>query len=460
MMNMKTEKVLVEGIVQGVGFRPFVYRIATELKLAGYVRNLGNVVEIIIQGSPDQIDNFIFKLQNELPPIAKINNLETEELETDEECSDFTIKESSDSFSGTSVIPPDLAICDKCLEEINDPSNRRYNYPFNACTDCGPRFTVIENVPYDRDKTTMDDFPLCDECEVEYKNPLDRRYHAEASCCEVCGPSLELYKNDNRNPIKIDCEDPLEETAKLLDEGKIFAIKGIGGTHLVANVMLEDTVNLLRERLGRENQAFAVMSPDIETVNCYALVSEAEEETLLSKERPIVILKKSEGYEFAESVSPGLHNIGVMLPYAPLHHLLFNHTDTPAYIMTSANVPGEPMMITNQEILENLDEIADYYLIHNRRILNRCDDSVARFRNNELAFIRRSRGYTPEPYDLKGKYTILNPEFDNLNILALGPELDVTFTILKNSKAYVSHMYHSILEIQTSTEPMNSCRKR
>ena len=331
-----------------------------------------------------------------------------------------------------------MAICDKCLEEINDPDNRRYNYPFNACTDCGPRFTVIENVPYDRDKTTMDDFPLCPECEIEYKNPLDRRYHAEASCCEVCGPSLELYQNDNQSPVKIDCEDPLEETAKLLDEGRIFAIKGIGGTHLVANVMLEDTVNLLRERLGRENQAFAVMSPDINTVKGYAIVSEAEEETLLSKERPIVILKKSDNYNFADSVSPGLHNIGVMLPYAPLHHLLFNHTDTPAYIMTSANVPGEPMMITNSEILENLDEIADYYLIHNRRILNRCDDSVARFRNDELAFIRRSRGYTPEPYDLKGKYTNLNPEFDDLNVLALGPELDVTFTILKNSKAYVS----------------------
>ena len=438
MVTMKTEKVLVEGIVQGVGFRPFVYRIATELELVGYVRNLGNVVEIVIQGSDDKIADFIYKLQNELPPIAKINNLETEELENEEEYADFTIKESSDSFSGTSVIPPDLAICDKCLEEINDPNNRRYNYPFNACTDCGPRFTVIENVPYDRDKTTMDDFPLCDECEVEYKNPLDRRYHAEASCCEVCGPSLELYKNDNQNPVKIESEDPLKDTAKLLDEGKIFAIKGIGGTHLVANVMLEDTVNLLRERLGRENQAFAVMSPDIETVREYAIVSDAEEETLLSKERPIVILKKNENYNFAKSVSPGLHNIGVMLPYAPLHHLLFNHTDTPAYIMTSANVPGEPMMITNEEILKNLDTIADYYLIHNRRILNRCDDSVARFRNNELAFIRRSRGYTPEPYDLKGKYTSLNPEFDNLKILALGPELDVTFTILKNSKAYVS----------------------
>ena len=438
MVTMKTEKVLVEGIVQGVGFRPFVYRIATELELTGYVRNLGNVVEIIIQGSDDKIADFIYKLQNELPPIAKINNLETEELDEKEDYADFTIKESSDSFSGTSVIPPDLAICDKCLEEINDPNNRRYNYPFNACTDCGPRFTVIENVPYDREKTTMDDFPLCDECEVEYKNPLDRRYHAEASCCEVCGPSLELYKNDNQTPVKIDSEDPLVDTARLLDEGKIFAIKGIGGTHLVANVMLEDSVSLLRERLGRENQAFAVMSPDIETVKGYAIVSDAEEETLLSKERPIVILKKSENYDFAQSVSPGLHNIGVMLPYAPLHHLLFNHTDTPAYIMTSANVPGEPMMITNEEILKNLDTIADYYLIHNRRILNRCDDSVARFRNNELAFIRRSRGYTPEPYDLKGKYTNLNPEFDNLNILALGPELDVTFTILKNSKAYVS----------------------
>ena len=435
---METKKVLVEGIVQGVGFRPFVYRIATELELTGYVRNLGNVVEIIIQGSEDQLADFIYKLQNELPPIAKINNLETEELDDIEEYADFTIKESSDSFSGTSVIPPDLAICDKCLEEINDPENRRYNYPFNACTDCGPRFTVIENVPYDRDKTTMDDFPLCEDCEVEYKNPLDRRYHAEASCCEVCGPSLELYENDNQNPVKIECEDPLIETAKLLDEGKIFAIKGIGGTHLVANVMLEDSVKLLRERLGRENQAFAVMSPNIETVKEYAIVSNAEEETLLSKERPIVILKKNESYNFAESVSPELHNIGVMLPYAPLHHLLFNHTDTPAYIMTSANVPGEPMMITNEEILKNLDTIADYYLIHNRRILNRCDDSVARFRNNELAFIRRSRGYTPEPYDLKGKYNKLNPEFDNLNILALGPELDVTFTILKNSKAYVS----------------------
>lgn len=447
---MKTTKILVEGIVQGVGFRPFVYRIATELNLNGYVRNLGNVVEIILQGEDEKITNFLDKLQNELPPIAKLNNLETKEISKSEEewenYTKFTIKKSEDSFSGVSVIPPDLAICDKCLKEINDPTNRRYKHPFNACTDCGPRFTVIENVPYDREKTTMEDFPLCDECEVEYNNPLDRRYHAEASCCPVCGPTLQLYKNTEKEvdgklekiAELIESEDPLKDTAKLLDEGAIFAVKGIGGTHLVANVKLEETVATLRERLGRKTQAFAVMSPDIETIREFAIVSENEEKTILSKERPIVILKKSEHYDFAESVSPGLHNIGVMLPYAPLHHLLFNETNTPAYIMTSANVPGEPMMITNKEILGNLDEIVDYYLVHNRRILNRCDDSVVRFRSNELSFIRRSRGYTPDPYDLKGKYTKLNPKFDDLNILALGPELDVTFTLLKQSKAYTS----------------------
>ena len=442
---METKQILVEGIVQGVGFRPFVYRIATEASLNGYVRNLGNVVEIILQGSHQDMEEFLFNLQNKLPPIAKINNIETRDLKEEDEkfssYTDFTIKESADDFAGTSVIPPDVAICDNCLEEINDPQNRRYKYPFNACTDCGPRFTVIENVPYDRDNTTMEDFPLCDECEIEYTNPLDRRYHAEAACCEDCGPSLKLLKNtggDGDSAIEIDCEDPLKETARLLDEGKILAIKGIGGTHLVANVKIKETVDLLRQRLGRKSQAFAVMSPDIETIKTFAVMSKEEEKTLNSKERPIVILKKSEGYDFADSVSPDLHNIGVMLPYAPLHHLLFNETDTPAYIMTSANVPGEPMMITNEEIVKNLSKIADYYLVHNRRILNRCDDSVVRFRNDELAFIRRSRGYTPEPYDLSGKYTYLNEEFDNLNILALGPELDVTFTIIKNSKAYVS----------------------
>jgi hydrogenase maturation protein HypF len=343
----------------------------------------------------------------------------------------FEILESSSNFSGASVIPPDLAICESCLEEINDPKNRRYHYPFTACTDCGPRFTIIEDVPYDRDKTTMDDFPLCNECEVEYIDPKDRRYHAEASCCNICGPSLKLY---NHKQKEIKSSKPLEESIKLLNKGKILAMKGIGGTHLVCKVTDSKTVENLRKRLNRLNQPFAVMSPDLERVQTFAEVSTKEAKSLLSKERPIVVLKKGKDYDFAENLAPQLHNIGVMLPYSPLHHLLFELSEEPAYIMTSANIPGEPMMIKNKEILSSLYGIADYYLLHNRRIINRCDDSVIRYRNNELSFIRRSRGYAPEPYDLSD----LSKVNKDLNLLALGPELDVTFTLQKQGMAYVS----------------------
>lgn len=452
---MKSTKILVQGIVQGVGFRPFIYRIATELKLNGYVRNLGNVVEIVIQGSDENINQFLKDLQEKKPPISKINTIETENIEEKINYSEFKIYESSDNFSGTSVIPPDVAICDNCLKEIRDPNNRRYHHPFNACTDCGPRFTVIENVPYDRDKTTMDDFPLCEECEKEYTNPLDRRYHAEAMCCPVCGPELALYDNEKNN---LKSKHPLHDTVKLLDEGNILSIKGIGGTHLVSKVTDEDVVNRLRNRLGRKSQPFAVMSPNIETTRTFTEISEKEEKSLKSKERPIVVLKKNKNYFFANSVAPNLHTIGVMLPYSPLHNLLFDFSNEPAYIMTSANIPGEPMMINNEEILENLQGISDYSLLHNRRIINRCDDSVVRYRNNELSFIRRSRGYTPEPYDLKGKV-------ENKNVLALGPELDVTFTILKNNLAYVSqhigntNKYKTYLFLQDAIKNMMNITK-
>ena len=425
---MKSMKILVQGIVQGVGFRPFVYRIADELNLKGTVRNLGNVVEIIIQGDEDNIKEFLVDLQDKKPDICKINSLKSEYFDDEVVYKEFSILKSGDSFSGDSVIPPDLAICDNCLSEILDPSNRRYHYPFNACTDCGPRFTVIENVPYDRLHTTMDDFPLCETCNEEYTNPLDRRYHAEAMCCSDCGPSLKLF-DDNFN--EVECDDCLKRCVELLDLGKILCIKGIGGTHLVANVNCEDTVNILRKRLNRETQPFAVMSKDVDTVRSFAYVSELEESSLKSKERPIVVVRKNEDYDFADSVAPDLHNIGVMLPYSPLHNLLFEFSNQKAYIMTSANIPGEPMIINNDEILSGLKGISDYNLIHNRRIVNRCDDSVIRYRNDDLSFIRRSRGYTPEPY-------VLNGEVYNKNILALGPELDVTFTLLKNNMAYVS----------------------
>ena len=418
---MKARKILTQGIVQGVGFRPYVYRLASDLNLKGHVRNLGNVVEIIIEG--ENTDSFIERLPEELPPIAKIDSMTVEDIDFND-YSDFEIIESGDSYSGVSVIPPDIAICDSCLEEIRNPKDRRYKYPFNACTDCGPRFTVIESVPYDRIRTSMDEFPLCNDCLLEYREPLNRRYHGEAICCGDCGPQMAFYSGKE----KIDSKNPIKLGAQKLEDGEILAIKGIGGTHLVVDAYNDDAIKELRGRLNRPNQAFAVMAKDLKAVQNYAQLSEKEIETITSNKRPIVILKKNDNYPFPDSLSPGLHNIGVMLPYSPMHYLLFDESDIDTFVMTSANTPGEPMMIENNEIINGVN---DYSLVHNRKILNRCDDSVIRFRNNELSFIRRSRGYTPEPYKI-------NYDVNDSNVLALGPELDVTFSIAKDNIAYPS----------------------
>ena len=418
---MKALKILTQGIVQGVGFRPYIYRLASDLNLKGFVRNLGNVVEIIIEG--ENTDEFLKRLIIELPPIARIDSVKVENIDF-KNYKGFEIIESDDSYKGISVIPADIAICDKCLDEIRNPKNRRYKYPFNACTDCGPRFTVIENLPYDRVRTSMEEFPLCDKCSEEYRDVSDRRYHGEAICCSKCGPQIAFY----RGCEKIKCDNPIKKGAQILKNGDILAIKGIGGTHLVVDAYSDDAIKTLRQRLNRPNQAFAVMSRDLESVENYASVSLNEKQTLLSNKRPIVILKKNKNYPFPESLSPDLHNIGVMLPYSPMHYLLFDESEIDTYVMTSANTPGEPMMIENEDIINGVN---DYSLIHNRRILNRCDDSVVRFRNDELSFIRRSRGYTPEPYTI-------NYEVNDLNVLALGPELDVTFSIAKNNQVYPS----------------------
>lgn len=423
---MDKARILVQGIVQGVGFRPTVYRLARALDLTGYVRNLGNIVEIVLEGNKNNIKQFSVDIQTKNPPISKISSLEMEWIENEQKYSDFTILESSSNFSGSSVIPPDVATCPACLKEINTISHRRFAYPFTACTDCGPRFTVIDSIPYDRERTSMSEFPLCPACEVEYTNPEDRRYHAEATCCPECGPEVFLY-----GCCRFEVENPIKETAKLLDEGNILAIKGIGGTHLVCKVTEEDPVLEMRKRLGRFNQPFACMSPDIETVKTFAHVSPQEENVLQSRRRPIVVLKKSDNYQFASPVAPDLHNIGIMLPYSGLQHLLFHHTSEPAYIMTSANMPGEPMLTRNRDIVKKLEGIADYFLLHDRKIVNRCDDSVVRFRGEDMAFIRRSRGYVPEPYDL-------SHISKDLNVLALGPEIDVTFSLLKEGKCYLS----------------------
>ncbi|HSQ01740.1 MAG TPA: carbamoyltransferase HypF [Methanobacterium sp.] len=424
---MEKARILVQGIVQGVGFRPTVYRIAQSMNINGYVRNLGNIVEIVIEGQKKEINEFVNNLKEKKPPISKINSLKIEWIDHDDSKFDsFEILESSEDFSGSSVIPPDIALCDKCLEEVFTSLNRRHNYPFTACTDCGPRFTVISSIPYDRVRTSMNEFPLCKDCTVEYQDPKDRRYHAEATCCPVCGPEVFLYGKK-----MIESENPVKTAAQLIDQGNILAVKGIGGTHLVVKTTEDDPIDELRKRLGRYNQPFACMSPDVETIETFAEVSDLEKKTLQSRRRPIVVLNKNEDYWLSPCVSPVLHNLGVMLPYSGLHHLLFTYTEEPAYIMTSANMPGEPMLTENREIISKLHGVADYYLLHNREIVNRCDDSVVRFRGNEMAFIRRSRGYVPEPYDFSNIA-------DDLNVLALGPEIDVTFSLLKEGKCYVS----------------------
>jgi len=447
---LKKARILVQGIVQGVGFRPNVYRIAKARGINGYVRNLGNVVEIVVEGNEEDIKTFTRDLKIKKPPISKIDSVKIEELDdiTSPEFTGFNILESSSNFSGSSVIPPDVATCDRCMEEVMKTGDRRYRYPFTACTDCGPRFTVTSSIPYDRMRTSMEEFPLCPDCLEEYQDPEDRRYHAEATCCPVCGPEVFLYRDG-----RVESNNPLKEAARLLDEGNVLAMKGIGGTHLVAGTIDDLPVIRLRKRLGRMNQPFACMSPDIPTVQSFGEVADYEEEALLSRNRPIVILKKNKDYYLSPHVAPDLHNLGVMLPYSALHHLLFSYTDSPAYIMTSANMPGEPMLTQNQEIISKLDSVADYYLLHNREIVNRCDDSVVRFRGGDLAFIRRSRGYVPEPYDFSSIST-------DLNVLALGPEIDVTFSLLKEGKCYVSQhigdttKYDTFLYLQKAIEYM------
>jgi len=421
--------ILVYGAVQGVGFRPFVYRLAMMLGLKGYVRNLGNgSVKIVVEGNKREIEKFIRYLREKKPPAARYTRFQVKWGNATGAFDDFQILKSkvSDTFSEYSYIPPDIAICDDCIRELLDPSDRRYNYPLIACSHCGPRFTIICDFPYDRDRTTMVDFPMCPTCRREYEDPANRRFHAQVIACPACGPKMTLYNKDGE---AIECSDPVAEAARLILEGYIVAIKGVGGIHLAAKTTDDDIVLKLRKRRRRPSQPFAVMSPDVDAVKKYAEVTPLEEELLKSFRRPIVLLKKREDFCLSEWVSPGLHTIGVMLPYTGIHILLFKHIrEEPAVIMTSGNYPGEPMVIDNDEAFIRLGRVADYFLLHNRRIFQRCDDSVIRVVDNSVRIIRRSRGYVLEPIEIP---------FSSPNIvLATGPELRVTGAIIKGAKCY------------------------
>ncbi|MHA1627137.1 MAG: carbamoyltransferase HypF [Candidatus Asgardarchaeia archaeon] len=419
------------GIVQGIGFRPFVYRLAVRKGLKGYVMNLGDAgVKIELEGERGKIEEFLIDLREKKPFLAKYEKISVSFFDETFGYKKFEIRESEkkERTGGISYIPPDLSICDKCREELFDKNNRRYLYPFIVCSECGPRFTVIEELPYDRERTSMRDFPMCEECKKEYNDPLDRRYHAEPTCCPRCGPKMFLYGNDGE---LIETKDAIREAACLIKEGYILAVKGIGGTHIACLTTDDDVVLELRKRRRRPFRPFAVMSRDLDTVRTFAYVSEKEEKLLKSYRRPIVVLKKNENYYLSEWVSPMLHTIGVMLPYSGIHELLLYYTKEPALIFTSGNYPSQPMAITNEEAIDQLKGIVDYFLLHNRRIVNRNDDSVVRIVDGRRTFLRRSRGWVPEPIKVfKGQ--------SGRNIIAFGPDKNVTFTILSKGYAYLS----------------------
>ena len=413
---MKMAKITARGIVQGVGFRPFVHRIAKEHRIFGYVKNLGTSVEIVAEGRDGDVESFIAALRIG-PPLSRIDAVDVEYDTYEGKYRDFSIaKSGSSGFGG--FIPPDTGICNACIGDMRNSSHYR-DYWATSCVDCGPRYAVMDTLPYDRENTSMVDFPLCDDCLKEYADPSDRRYHAQTISCPKCGPKLGLF-----DPGRHQLAPPLEETIRLLNEGKIIAIKGVGGFHLCCRM---EATTLLRQRRNRPEQPFALMAP-LPMIEEYAYVSEGERELLDSLKRPIVLLRRKDNVP--EAVSPGLHTVGFMTPYTGFHHLLFRGVDRPL-IMTSANLPSEPMVRDNDEAFRRLAGIADGFLLHNRRILNRCDDSVLRWNDGRTFFTRMARGYAPALFVMRER----TPK----PILAMGPELNSSVSVYRDNLCYTSH---------------------
>lgn len=379
-------KLIFKGVVQGVGFRPTIFRVATRLGLKGYVLNTGSEVEVVVDRN---VDRFIDELKKELPRIAHITEIIKEPDKRT--FSDFRILHSKQGEK-KSQIPPDIATCDDCRMEMFDPGNRRYLFPFTNCTVCGARFSLITDVPYDRERTSMEEFPLCADCAREYKEPHNRRYHAQTISCPRCGPLFHLYDCTKKD---LGSKDAIQRFAQFLDQGKIGVVKSWGGMHLCCVL---DELPRFREWYNRPQKAFAVMVRDMKTAEAFGDIADEERDLLLSDKRPIVLVKK----KTAELVSPGLDTIGLYLPYTGFHHVLFSFLSTDAVVMTSANIPGEPMLLNNDEVFSLK---ADCYLLHNRDIPNRIDDSVVRLWNGNTFFLRKSRGFVPDalpvPYDAR-----------------------------------------------------------
>nr|MBC8362530.1 carbamoyltransferase HypF [Candidatus Desulfatibia profunda] len=417
-------RVEINGIVQGVGFRPFVYQLAHHYQLKGEVANTSSGVAIHIEGPQANVESFSKDLVPKCPPLAHITEVSFY-FEHIKDFKDFTIVDSRHQALMTTLISPDVATCDDCRRELLDANDRRFKYPFINCTNCGPRYTIIDDVPYDRPKTSMKHFTMCAPCQAEYDDPADRRFHAQPNACETCGPHLDLYDNTRQ---KVSTPRPLEKTAALLNQGCIIAVKGLGGFHLAVDAENDQAVEALRKRKLREEKPMALMSYDIESIRRFAHIEPDEEDLLTSPQRPIVLLRKKKPNSISKAVAPRNRYFGVLLPYTPLHYLLLSYGFT-ALVMTSGNLSEEPIAIDNHDAFERLADIADYFLIHNRNIYLRSDDSIARKTAGTTRFIRRSRGYVPAPVFLNKKVP---------PILACGAELKNTVCLTKDNKAFLS----------------------
>lgn len=431
-------KVAVRGRVQGVGFRPFVFQLAETYELCGTVQNNMDGVKIHLEGEPAQIESFLMSLKTNAPRLSKINEMLVERAVV-QNIKGFTIIPSERNGTSMLVIPIDSAVCEDCLQEMNDPNDFRYQYPFINCTQCGPRYTIISELPYDRPYTSMKDFPMCEDCRREYNDPTNRRHHAQPIACPTCGPRVWLL-DQSGNQVKVD--HPLVETVKHLKEGKIIAIKGIGGYHLCCDAFNESAVAELRRRKNRPVRPLAVMADSIKTIEKLTKLDEVERSLLKSPESPIVVLKKGEQYQLAESVAPRMSTIGVMLPYTPLHHMLFSDQELTCLVMTSANPSGMPILNKDEEAFQYLRGIADYYLVHNREILHPVDDSVVQYNNGKLDFFRRSRGYVPDPFPISQDVT---------GIVTFGGQQKTTFTIGRNEQVFVGPHIGDLENLETIT---------
>jgi len=437
----------ISGVVQGVGFRPFVYCLAHEIGITGYVKNIGANVYILAEGDINSLNIFIKKIEVNPPPAAKINNISTISIPLKNH-DNFIIADSCDVENSVNNVSADLAICDDCKRELFDNSNRRFQYPLINCTNCGPRYSIVKSVPYDRCNTTMAEFEMCGDCQNEYNNPRNRRFHAQPISCHKCGPQVELTEiNGDNISIK---NAAMIQTGELLKSGKIIAVKGIGGYHLACNASDVNAVNRLRKRKKRDEKPFAIMAADLTAIKDICIISEVEEALLSSSAAPIVLLKKNEEILPAE-IAPKNNNLGVMLPYTPIHLQLFHSSGLKYLVMTSANISDEPIVYEDAEVNVKLDGIADYILSHNRPIHTRVDDSVTRIFDNKPYFLRRSRGYVP---------TSITVEFikNRSNIIACGGHLKNSFCLNDGNNFFVSHHIGDLENYETFTAYINGIK--